>query len=186
MPLPSLSALHAELEELVETYEGFYLQMIAAEEALGGHLTRLSRERGETAAVQVLVALSGLVVALEKLQGVEWKEAPSELMHANYACDIGRVLQDLRSAAGNMDKAVKHLRFLAFHSGITAEPAVQIPQEGKMDADSRAPNAEHLKQVCKKLERRVKGVQVLVTMESRKNWTNTQRHPAWTAIDNNA
>jgi hypothetical protein len=67
-----------------------------------------------------------------------------------------------------MDKFLKHLRFLAFHSGVTAEPPVQISQGGRMGADSRIPDAKHLQQVCKKLERRVKGVQVLVTMKSRK------------------
>jgi hypothetical protein len=92
MPLPSLSTLHAELQELVDEYECFYLQMVAVEEALGGDLMQLDRERGENAKVEVEVALSELVIALEELQGVEWKEAPSEPMHRNCASDIGRVL----------------------------------------------------------------------------------------------
>jgi hypothetical protein len=80
-------------------------------------------------------------------------------MQRTIASDVGKVLRDLDSFAGDFDKFVKHLRFLAFHS----ETVRGDTEEGRMGEGYRVNDAKYLQQLCKKLGRRVKGVKLLVT-----------------------
>lgn len=153
-PLPSLSTLHTKLEEITNKYACCHLQILAAEEVLGNDFdfTRKSQRRGQTSTEELEIALLDLVEALAGLERVKWEAPIFEPLQRSTISDIGKVLQDLDSFVGEVDKLSEYLRFLAFH----VEDATQL-------TGPQAPDAIYLLQVCKRLERRVKGVEILVT-----------------------
>ena len=94
-----------------------------------------------------------LVEALAGLERVKWEAPIFEPLQRSTISDIGKVLQDLDSFSGEVDKLSEYLRFLAFHAELADATQLTGPQ---------APDSIYLLQVCKRLERRVKGVKMLV------------------------
>jgi hypothetical protein len=157
-PLPSLSALHPRLEDIIKKYKCCHFQILAAEEVLGNDfkVTRKRRQRGQTSTEELETALLELGKALAELERVQWEEPIFEPLPRSTASDVGKVLQDLDSFAGEVDKLSEYLRFLAFHAELDWEDATQL-------TGPQGPDAIHLQQVYKRLEKRVKGVKILVT-----------------------
>lgn len=160
-PLPSLSTLHAKLGEIVQKYTCCYRQIIAAEEVLGNDfdVTFKSQQRVLTSTKKLKPTLFKLGKALTELERVQWKESIFEPFQTSTTSDVGKVLQDLDSFAGEVVKLSEYLRFFAFHAELVWEDATQL-------IGPQAPDAKYLQQVCARLERRVKGVNLLVTGEA--------------------
>jgi hypothetical protein len=165
-PLPSLSTLHAKLGEIIKKYTCYYLQILAAEEVLGNDfdVTRKSQQRGQTSTEELEAVLLELGKALTELERVKWEAPTFEPLQRSIISDVGKVLQDLDSFAGKVDELSEYLRFLAFRAELVWEDATHL-------TGPQAPDAIYLLQVCKRLERRVKGVKILVTGDSgRRAW----------------
>ena len=161
-PLPSLSTLHAKLGEIVQKYTCCYRQIIAAEEVLGNgfDVTFKSQQRVLTSTKKLKPTLFKLGKALTELERVQWKESIFEPFQTSTTSDVGKVLQDLDSFAGEVVKLSEYLRFFAFHAELVWEDATQV-------IGPQAPDAKYLQQVCARLQRRVKGVNLLVTGEAK-------------------
>jgi hypothetical protein len=101
-----------------------------------------------------------LVNALAELDKIQWMEILFKPFQRSTASDIGKVLQDLDSFAGEVNKFLEYLRFLAFHAELAWKDATQL-------IGPQAPDAIYLEQACRRLERRIKGVNTLLTGEAK-------------------
>jgi hypothetical protein len=159
-PLPSLSTLHAQLKKIAEKYICCHRQIVAA-----GQVLRKDFDIGFKSRRRVLTfiklepTLLKLINALTELDEIQWTEFPFKPLQRSTTSDIGKVLQDLDSFAGEVNKLLEYLRFLAFHAELVWKDATQL-------IGPQAPDAIYLQQVCQRLKRRVKGVNTLLTGEA--------------------
>jgi hypothetical protein len=163
-PLPPLSTLHAQLKEISVKYICCNRQIIAAREALRKDCNVFkpkSQRRALTSTKKLQPTLAGLVNALADLDGVQWVESLFKPFQRSTASDIGKVLQDLDSFAGEVNKFSEYSRFFAFHGELVWKDATQL-------IGPQAPDVTYLLQACERLERRVKGVNTLLTGEIKK------------------
>jgi hypothetical protein len=118
-PLLPLSTLHAKLGEIVKRYACCHLQILAAEEVLGNGFdaTRKSQHRGQTSTEELGAALLELGKALAELETVKWETPIFEPLQRSTISDVGKVLQDLDSFAGKVDKALRVFEVSRFPCG---------------------------------------------------------------------
>jgi hypothetical protein len=152
--LTSTKKLEPTLLKLVKT-------LAAAGEVLRKDFgVKRKSQRVLTSTEKLEPTLGRLVNALTDLDKVQWKGFLFEPLQRNTASDIGKVLQDLDSFVGEVNKFLEYLRFLAFHAELVWKDAAQL-------IGPQAPDAIYLQQVCQRLEGRVKGVNTLLTGEAK-------------------